>query len=254
MPRKVVQPQRPAVPITAPSSPGWEMLDRTSIQRLMYVIFAGLTQFQTGERPREIMEKRDDLRHDSVDRLEAEWRKKHFGFSAVPLAVGARIQRAAFYLEAELGRAAGQFRLSAREFMALSALWRSGVPFALNPMQLLEEYLIPAATLTRQIDRLESLGLVKRKSDPSDRRSVLVQLTNSGKEVVEEIVIRQRTGQKIIERMSRKELQELNRLLHRLLLMFEEETTLRSARPPSRRGRRDKPAPARGRSAGRVRS
>ena len=55
-------------------------------------------------------------------------------------------------------------------------------------MQLLEEYLIPAATLTRQIDRLESLGLVERKSDPNDRRAILVQLTPRGHEVVDEVV------------------------------------------------------------------
>ncbi len=183
------------------------------------------------------MDRRDRLHPDSVARLEAEWRKKRFAFSALPLAIGARIQRAAFYMEAELGRAAAQSRLSAREFMALSALWRSGEPFALNPMELLEEYLIPAATLTRQIDRLESLGLVERRSDPSDRRAVLVKLTSRGCDVVENIVIRQRTGQKVIERLSKGDLQALNRLLHRLLLMFEEQTTLRSARPPSRRGK-----------------
>jgi DNA-binding MarR family transcriptional regulator len=185
------------------------------------------------------MEKDDGPLRDSVARLEAEWRKKRFGFSAMSLAVGARIHRLAFYMEAELGRATAQSGLSAREFMALSALWRSGAPFALNPMQLLEEYLIPAATLTRQIDRLESLGLVKRRSDPSDRRAVLVQLTKRGLDVVEDIVIRRRTNQKLMEQMSRRELQDLNRLLHKLLLMFEEETSLRSARPPSRRGKRE---------------
>ena len=183
------------------------------------------------------MERHSRLRHDSVEELEAEWRKKRFGFSALPLAIGARIQRAAYYLEAELGRAAADSGLSAREFMALSALWRSGAPFALNPMQLLEEYLIPAATLTRQIDRLETLCLVERRSDPSDGRAILVQLTQRGQDVVEDIVIRQRIGQKIIERLSKGELKALNQLLHRLLAMFEQETALRLARPPSRRSR-----------------
>lgn len=185
---------------------------------------------------RNIMKRYDGLHSDFVDRLEEEWRKKRFGFSALPLAISARIQRAAFYLEAEIGRLAAESGLNAREFMALSALWRSGPPFALNPMQLLEEYLIPAATLTRQIDRLESLGLVERKSDPNDRRAVLVQLTPRGHAVCDDIVIQQRTSQMVIERLGRMELKSLNRLLHTLLLMFEEETTLRSARPPSRRG------------------
>jgi DNA-binding MarR family transcriptional regulator len=183
------------------------------------------------------MERYNGVPSDFVNRLEEEWRKKRFGFSAVPLAISARIQRAAFYLEAEIGRLAAKSGLNAREFMALSALWRSGPPFALNPMQLLEEYLIPAATLTRQIDRLESLGLVERKSDPNDRRAVLVQLTPRGHEVVDEVVIQERTSQKDIERLNKMELQTLNRILHKLLLIFEEQTTLRSARPPARRGK-----------------
>lgn len=103
-------------------------------------------------------------------------------------------------------------------------------------MQLLEKYFIPAATLTRQIDRLESLGLVERKSDPNDRRAILVQLTSRGHEVVDDVVLRQSTNQKVIEGLNKAQLKTLNLLLRKLLLMFEEQTTLRSARPPSLRG------------------
>ena len=35
-------------------------------------------------------------------------------------------------------------------------------------------------SVTRSVDRLEALGLVRRKPDPADRRSVLVTLTPAG--------------------------------------------------------------------------
>lgn len=61
------------------------------------------------------------MQNDFVDRLEQEWRKKRIRFSALPLAISTRIQRAVFYPEAEIGRLTAKSGLSAREFMALSA-------------------------------------------------------------------------------------------------------------------------------------
>jgi DNA-binding MarR family transcriptional regulator len=43
---------------------------------------------------------------------------------------------------------------------------------------------VPKPAVTRAIDRVEGLGLVERKDDPDDRRSVLVQLTAKGKRFV----------------------------------------------------------------------
>jgi DNA-binding MarR family transcriptional regulator len=187
------------------------------------------------------MEKETSLQTDFVGRLEEEWRKKRFGFSTVPLAVAARLQRAAFYFQGHIGRLAASCGLNSREFMAISALWRSGPPFALNPIQLLEEYFIPAATLTRQLDRLSALGLVERKVDPSDRRAVLVQLTPRGYKLVDDAMRHDSMKQpefKALEQWSSREMDTLNRLLRKMLLLFEQQTSLRSARPRVRRRRK----------------
>jgi DNA-binding MarR family transcriptional regulator len=175
---------------------------------------------------------------DFVDRLEDEWRKKLFNFSMLPLAVGARLQRAAFYIESHIARLAAMCGLNSREFMALSALWRSGPPFALNPMQLLEEYFVPAATLTRQLDRLAALGLVERKPDPDDRRAILVRLTRRGYKLVDATMHRHTANQpefKALEQLSTRELETLNGLLRKTLLLFERQASLRSARPRTNR-------------------
>jgi DNA-binding MarR family transcriptional regulator len=186
------------------------------------------------------MAKQIDLRADFVDRLEQEWQKKHFSFSTLPLAICARVQRAAYYFESHIAGLASICCLTTSEFRALSALWRSGPPFALNPMQLLEEYFIPAATLTRQIDRLAALGLVERNSDPDDRRAVLIKLTPRGHKLVDDAMRQTAATQpvmKALEELDTRDLEGLNQLLRSLLLLLEERASLRSARPRSSRQR-----------------
>jgi DNA-binding MarR family transcriptional regulator len=186
------------------------------------------------------MAKETGLRTDFVDRLEQEWQKKRFAFSTLPLAICARVQRAAFYFETHIAGLAAVCGLNPREFRALSALWRSGPPFALNPIQLLEEYFIPAATLTRQVDRLVSLGLVERTSDPDDRRAVLIKLTPRGHKLVDDAMRQNTVNQPVIkalEELQTRDLETLNQLLRSVLLLFEERASLRSARPRSSRQR-----------------
>ena len=47
---------------------------------------------------------------------------------------------------------------------------------------------VPKPAVTRAIDRVEGLGLVERKDDPDDRRSVLVVLTAKGRRFVQVMV------------------------------------------------------------------
>ncbi len=67
----------------------------------------------------------------------------------------------------------------------LSALRRAGPPFQLTPGALLRATLVTSGTMTNRIDRLASAGLVYREPDPSDRRGVLVTLSERGRSVVD---------------------------------------------------------------------
>src|SRR4051812_41557679 len=42
------------------------------------------------------------------------------------------------------------------------------------------------STITRQVQALEEIGLASRKTDPSDRRASILDLTDNGREVLEE--------------------------------------------------------------------
>jgi len=75
--------------------------------------------------------------------------------------------------------------ISGAEMRILFALRRSGAPFALRPTDLHKALLVPSATMTRQVDRLEASGKVTRTSDPLDRRGYLVHLTKDGRRVAD---------------------------------------------------------------------
>lgn len=47
---------------------------------------------------------------------------------------------------------------------------------------MLTQTLVTSGTMTNRIDRLTKKGLVERLPDPSDRRGVLVRLTDDGKD------------------------------------------------------------------------
>jgi DNA-binding MarR family transcriptional regulator len=67
----------------------------------------------------------------------------------------------------------------------LAALRRSGSPYRLSPGQLLRETLVTSGTMTNRVDRLVERGLVTRQDHPNDRRGVLVELTDAGRDAVD---------------------------------------------------------------------
>lgn len=64
------------------------------------------------------------------------------------------------------------------DFVALEALLHKG-PLTISEIQ--EKVRLASGSMTAAVDRLEKLGLVVRKSSPSDRRARVVELTVQGK-------------------------------------------------------------------------
>src|SRR5947209_4799079 len=64
------------------------------------------------------------------------------------------------------------------DFAALEALLHKG-PLTISQIQ--EKVRLASGSMTAAVDRLEKLGLIIRKSSPSDRRARVVQLTAKGK-------------------------------------------------------------------------
>jgi DNA-binding MarR family transcriptional regulator len=95
------------------------------------------------------------------------------------------ILRTAAWLLDELEPTFAVHHTTAARFDILDALTQLGRPA--RPGELKELLHVPAQTVTGVLDALERAGLIGRKPHPTDRRSVLVELTAAGTAAVDEL-------------------------------------------------------------------
>ncbi|HZL75458.1 MAG TPA: MarR family transcriptional regulator [Propionibacteriaceae bacterium] len=122
---------------------------------------------------------------DEVDTIVEAWHRERPDLDVAPMEVLSRISRLARHLDRIRANAFSAHDLESWEFDVLAALRRSGPPYRLSPGQLLRETLVTSGTMTNRVDRLAARGLVARQDHPDDRRGVLVQLTQAGKDAVD---------------------------------------------------------------------
>ena len=122
---------------------------------------------------------------DEVDNIVDAWRRERPDLDVDPMEVLSRISRLARHLDRLRAGAFSAHDLESWEFDVLAALRRSGPPYRLSPGQLLRETLVTSGTMTNRVDRLAERGLVTRQDHPNDRRGVLVELTDAGRNVVD---------------------------------------------------------------------
>ena len=109
--------------------------------------------------------------------------------------VTARISRIALHIARHQEEVFGQFGLNRGEVGVLGALLLAGSGQQLSPTQLFQGLMLSSAGITSRLDRLERRDYVKRTRHPSDRRGVLVSLTDAGRKVLEQAVAADATGE-----------------------------------------------------------
>jgi DNA-binding MarR family transcriptional regulator len=122
---------------------------------------------------------------DEVDRLVRGWRRALPDVDVTPLEVLSRVSRLARHLDRQRTVVFARHDLEIWSFDVLSALRRADAPHHLSPGQLLGQTLVTSGTMTNRLDHLERRGLVRRRPDPVDARSVRVQLTAAGRKRVD---------------------------------------------------------------------
>jgi DNA-binding MarR family transcriptional regulator len=122
---------------------------------------------------------------DEVDTIVEAWRRERPDLDLAPMEVLSRISRLARHLDRLRANAFSAHNLESWEFDVLAALRRTGPPYRLSPGQLLRETLVTSGTMTNRVDRLVERGLVTRQDHPNDRRGVLVELTDAGRDAVD---------------------------------------------------------------------
>lgn len=165
------------------------------------------------------------MTHDYTDRVLEEWSAVRPDLDASPSAVVNRVLRLSTYLKNELEAVAASAGLSSKgDFDTLAALRRHPPRYELSPTQLAEAALITTGGMTGRLDRLEDSSMVERHADPSDRRALLVRLTDQGRAMVDQIVgSNLEKQQRMLATLDTKDIAGLADLLRRLLVHLGDE-------------------------------
>jgi DNA-binding MarR family transcriptional regulator len=123
---------------------------------------------------------------DSVDRIIQAWAERDPRLDASPLEVAGRLLLCAAHLERAIVAALEPFGLSFGDFDVLNTLRRRGDDDGTKPRDLAQSSLITSGAMTSRLDRLERAGFIERKPDPTDRRGVLVRLTEQGERLAQQ--------------------------------------------------------------------
>jgi DNA-binding MarR family transcriptional regulator len=156
---------------------------------------------------------------DGVDRIVGQWAHERPDLDTTPMAVFGRIFRLSRLAGDRMEQAYAEFGIGRPEFDVLATLRRAGEPFQLSPGELAASMMLSTGGTTARLDRLEKAGLVRRLPSPTDRRSVLVKLTEAGFDVIERAV---EAGlaeqQRMLARLPADKLRQLDDLLREALL------------------------------------
>jgi DNA-binding MarR family transcriptional regulator len=159
------------------------------------------------------------MQDDFVDNVLQQWRLQRPDLNPHPMAVMGRLVRCSTMFERELATVFAEFELNGGEFDVIATLRRSGSPYTLTPHQLLQTLMITSGSMTNRIDRLEAKQLVKRHPDPTDRRGVLVTLTEKGLQLIDQALVKHLAkGEQLLAVLTLAEQTQLADLLKKLLL------------------------------------
>lgn len=125
-----------------------------------------------------------------------------------------KLMRATESINNRLNRYHAEADITVSQFGVLEALYHLG---PLNQKALGEKLLKSGGNITMVIDNLEKSGWVERRQDPSDRRSMLINLTPEGKKFIADYFPKHLDRiMEEFEVLSDEELEELARICKKL--------------------------------------
>src|SRR5438045_300254 len=121
---------------------------------------------------------------DKVDAVVAGWRAALPDLDPGALEIVGRVLVLAEHLQRSASAALAEHELTLGEFDILGTLRRRGEG-GMTPTQLLRWVVLTSGGMTARLDKLERAGLIARRTDPGDRRMVLIELTPKGGKLID---------------------------------------------------------------------
>lgn len=116
-----------------------------------------------------------------------------------------------------------QYGLTNGDWKVLCSLRWAGKPYRRTAGELARRADLSSAAMTSRLDQLEEAGLVERLRDPSDRRTVQVQLTVKGRRLHQAAIGVQAEKEALLgEALPEAEKRQLESLLRRVMLALEQ--------------------------------
>jgi DNA-binding MarR family transcriptional regulator len=139
-----------------------------------------------------------------------------------PVGLFTRLTRVGLLVEAFQRDCLDPFGLRFIDYSVLRVLQLAGPPYAMSPTELADVVVRSSGGMTQILDRLERAALVRRAPDPSDRRKVLVSLTDEGLGTAERAHASYRRAREgLLEPLSPSEIEDLDASVHRLLELLD---------------------------------
>jgi DNA-binding MarR family transcriptional regulator len=159
---------------------------------------------------------------DHVDEVLEQWARERPDLDTSPVAVVARLGRAARFVDIQMEEVLGQHALTRESWDVLASLRRAGSPYRLSPTALYGSLMRTSGAITNRLARLEQQKLIRRVPDPADGRGILVQLTAKGRRLVDKVAPPHLVNERrMLKALTLADQAELARLLRQLLLDFE---------------------------------
>lgn len=127
---------------------------------------------------------------DHVARIIEQWNVERPDLDVSPMGIIGRLHRLADRLDGELRAVFAEAGLSDGDFDVLAALRRSGSPYSLTAGGLASSTMVTSGAVTKRVDRLVELGLVRRTVSERDGRSRRISLTGEGFDLIEDLARR----------------------------------------------------------------
>lgn len=159
---------------------------------------------------------------DSLDRIVDQWRDQRPDLDPGPMATLGRLARLHAIGSRRLDAVFSRYGLQSGEFDVLASLRRAGSPHRLPPSELARQLMLSKAGMTARIDRLETAGLISRRTNDADGRRRSVELTDAGLALVDEVVVAHLAEERaLLEALGPTHRKQLDRLLRTWLAALE---------------------------------
>jgi len=149
-----------------------------------------------------------------LENILEQWKRQRPDLDPAPMAVCGALRRANERVRAAIEANVAEAGLDGAGFDVLLTLRRQGRGETLTPSDLAGDMMLSTSAMTNRLDRLEKRGLIERRADPKDRRSLRVALTEEGFALADRLVVSHLAlEEELLAQLSGSEREELMRLL-----------------------------------------